>query len=99
MATLFIIFKAETTLDIWKDVLAITFIVEIDSMVYAAMKKGLFGTMLKKVANETVLTVDVNVEKWQTAEKLGCRMSFMMWAGLVTILFVFHWMSVWSKSL
>jgi hypothetical protein len=94
MATFFIIFKAETTLDIWKDVLAITFIVEIDSMVYAAMKKGLFGTMLKKVANETVLTVDVNAGKMQTAEKYGCQMSFMMWAGLVTLLFVFHWVSV-----
>jgi hypothetical protein len=33
-----------------------------DSMMYAAMKKGSFGRKLKKVANEIELTVDVNAD-------------------------------------
>ena len=89
MATFFIIFKAETTLDIWKDVLAITFIVEIDSMVYAAMKKGLFGTMLKKVANETELTVDVKADRLQAYEKVGSHLSFFSCTGMSVAMLAF----------
>lgn len=89
VVTFFIILNAETTLDIWKDVLAVSFIVEIDSMVYAAMKKGLFGTMLKKVANETELTVDVKADRLQAYEKAGSHLSFFSCTGMSVAMLAF----------
>jgi ubiquitin len=52
-----IIVNSETHLDVWKDVLAIVFIVDIDDMMYMAILKGLFGMKLKKVASETKMSV------------------------------------------
>jgi len=61
-------------------VLAVGFIVEIDSMMYTAMQKGLFGIKLKKVVNETKLTVDVTADSSKILEKgdSQCWIFFMV---------------------
>jgi hypothetical protein len=71
VVTFFIILRSETTLDIRKDVLAVGFIVEIDSMMYVAMKKGVLGTVLKKIAKETKLKVYFEGRVLQREERLS----------------------------